>query len=102
MLKNTFCHIPGISVNAELKLWSAGLCSWDCLDAAGINAVSSRQRALIQTHLKESQQRLTAGDVGYYHRNLKPAVRAACDTLEIARQMLVELYMGLCIQPQGP
>jgi hypothetical protein len=38
----------------------------------------------------------------FYRRNLKPAVRAACDTLEIARRMLVELYMGQCIQPQGP
>ena len=31
MLKNTFCHIPGISPAAEQRLWSAGI---DCWDAA--------------------------------------------------------------------
>jgi hypothetical protein len=73
MLKNTFCHIPGISVNAEFKLWSAGLCSWDGLDAAGINAISSRRRGLIQTHLEESHQRLTAGDVSHFADRLASA-----------------------------
>jgi len=31
MLKNTFCHIPGISPAAEQRFWSAGI---DCWDAA--------------------------------------------------------------------
>ena len=31
MLKNTFCHIPGISPAAEQRLWSVGI---DCWDAA--------------------------------------------------------------------
>ena len=34
MLKSTFCHIPGISTSTELKLWSVGMRSWDCFDAA--------------------------------------------------------------------
>ena len=29
MLKNTFCHIPGISPAAEQRLWSAGIDCWD-------------------------------------------------------------------------
>jgi hypothetical protein len=46
----------------------------------------------------------------FYLRNLKPAVRRACDRLEIARRMLAELYQGpttrspgrVATQPSGP
>jgi hypothetical protein len=38
----------------------------------------------------------------FYRRNLKPAARAAYDTLQIMRLMMAELYAGLCLQPQGP
>jgi len=37
----------------------------------------------------------------FYRRNLKPAARAAYDTLQIMRLMMAELYAGLCLQP-GP
>jgi hypothetical protein len=38
----------------------------------------------------------------FYQRNLKPALRAACDTLEIARRILAELYQALKLQPRAP
>lgn len=38
----------------------------------------------------------------FYHRNLKPAVRTAYDSLQIARMMLAELYARLPIHPRGP
>lgn len=38
----------------------------------------------------------------FYRRNLKPAVRAACDTLPIAPQILAELYCPLPIRPRPP
>lgn len=38
----------------------------------------------------------------FYGRNLKPAVRAAFDTLHIARLMCAELYESLPIQPRAP
>jgi hypothetical protein len=38
----------------------------------------------------------------FYRRDLKPALRAACDTLHIARQMLAELYQGLAVRPRPP
>jgi hypothetical protein len=38
----------------------------------------------------------------FYARDLKPALRAACDTLHIARQMLGELMKDLPIQPRAP
>lgn len=38
----------------------------------------------------------------FYHRDLKPAVRAAHDGLQIARMMLAELHAGLPIHPRAP
>jgi hypothetical protein len=38
----------------------------------------------------------------FYHRNLKPAVQSAYDSLQIVRMMLVELYQGLPIRRRGP
>lgn len=38
----------------------------------------------------------------FYHRHLKPAVRQAYDTLQIARMMMVELYERLPILARGP
>lgn len=39
---------------------------------------------------------------GFYDRDLKPAARAACDTLHIARQMLAELMESLPARPRPP
>ena len=38
----------------------------------------------------------------FYRRNLKPALRMAYDTLQIARLMCAELYESLPIQPRAP
>ncbi|MAE63031.1 MAG: hypothetical protein CMJ18_02060 [Phycisphaeraceae bacterium] len=38
----------------------------------------------------------------FYRRNLKDAVRAAYDTLQIGRMITAELYQSLKIQPRGP
>jgi len=38
----------------------------------------------------------------FYGRDLKPALRAAFDTLHIARQMLTELMAGMPTQPRAP
>ncbi len=29
MLHQTFCHIPGIGMKTERKLWEAGITSWE-------------------------------------------------------------------------
>jgi hypothetical protein len=38
----------------------------------------------------------------FYGRNLKPQLRAACTTLQIARQIMAELLAGLPPHPAGP
>lgn len=31
MIKNTFCHLPGIGIGTERTLWDSGIHSWDCV-----------------------------------------------------------------------
>jgi hypothetical protein len=38
----------------------------------------------------------------FYRRNLKPQVRAACNTRQIARKIMAELLKGLPPHPAGP
>ena len=40
MIRNTFCHLPGIGETTEQRLWSEGIRSWD--DAAASDLVVSR------------------------------------------------------------
>jgi hypothetical protein len=32
MLTNTFCHVPGLGIETEKRLWSSGLRSWELRD----------------------------------------------------------------------
>jgi uncharacterized protein len=70
MLKSTFCHISGISARSEQQLWSAGIHSWDHLDAAAPVPISSRRRETILGQVEESRRRLTAADPSYFAERL--------------------------------
>ncbi|NTW35133.1 MAG: ribonuclease H-like domain-containing protein [Syntrophobacteraceae bacterium] len=56
MLKNTFCHLPGIGIQTERKLWSSGITSWEHLLAASASDVpmSLGRLRLALLHLEES------------------------------------------------
>ncbi|MCL4178074.1 MAG: ribonuclease H-like domain-containing protein [Verrucomicrobia bacterium] len=57
MLRKTFCHVPGIGLKAEQRLWAAGVVSWDTLDAAG-DALGARRREVMVRHVEESHRQL--------------------------------------------
>jgi uncharacterized protein len=38
MVRNTFCHIPGVGLHTEKRIWDAGIHSWD--DALGLQGNS--------------------------------------------------------------
>jgi uncharacterized protein YprB with RNaseH-like and TPR domain len=91
MLKNTFCHIPGISVAAERLLWSAGIHSWEeAIDNDRIRLPRRQQRAL-PSHIKESFEMLERGNPYYFagllpsnqHWRLFPDFRRAIAYLDI-------------------
>jgi uncharacterized protein YprB with RNaseH-like and TPR domain len=62
MLKNTFCHIPGLSPAAEQRLWSAGIDCWDAALKAERLALPRRVPPALSQHLYESLMHLERGN----------------------------------------
>jgi uncharacterized protein YprB with RNaseH-like and TPR domain len=72
MLKNTFCHIPGISVAAERKLWSAGVHSWEAATEVDQLRLPRRQQSALPGYIKESFEMLERGNP-YHFAGLLPS-----------------------------
>jgi uncharacterized protein YprB with RNaseH-like and TPR domain len=72
MLKNTFCHVPGIGIKTEWDLWDAGVRSWD--DAHGFEGGGLPRHTLysLKRHLEESNSHLEK-DNPHYFADLLPA-----------------------------
>ena len=68
MLKNTFCHIPGIGLVTEKRLWDAGLRSWDDLSKLDNGRLPlSKSRAYgLKRYIDQSNSHLQAGDPRYF------------------------------------
>lgn len=66
MLKSTFCHIPGIGIQQEQRLWSSGICSWEEINQAQKAGLSVNTTSSITSHIEESFQRLERNDPGYF------------------------------------
>ncbi|MGA2498454.1 MAG: ribonuclease H-like domain-containing protein [Tepidisphaeraceae bacterium] len=66
MLKNTFCHIPGISVGAERELWSGGIHSWDDASEAGRLPLSRGRAARLVQYAEISRRQLAAGNCRHF------------------------------------
>lgn len=70
MLKNTFCHLPDISITKERKLWSAGIHTWQALlDAEG----DKRVRINDIRHITNSIKHLEEDNPCYFADLLLPA-----------------------------
>jgi uncharacterized protein len=54
LLKNTFCHLPGIGEKSERSLWSKGILSWD--DALNTDSILlfDKRRRMLKSQLQES------------------------------------------------
>lgn len=70
MLKNTFCHIPGVGVRSEERLWMHGLHSWeDFLNFSGsVLPLKRVSKGSIAYHLDKSILQLEAGNPDYFAR----------------------------------
>lgn len=72
MLKQTFCHLQGIGVQTELRLWMAGITCWEQLAAAAPSDVpmpAGRLR-LAQLGLEQSFKDFASRDPLPFYRNL--------------------------------
>lgn len=91
MIRNTFCHIPGVSVRLERMLWERGIHSWDCfLAGADIPLQPGRVRHITE-HLRKSMDCLALAEPGFFadslpvkhHWRLFPAFRHSTAYLDI-------------------
>lgn len=70
MLKQTFCHIPGIGKGVEKKLWAAGITDWHtALDTPDFPVMSNRA-ALIRARAAEASDHLSRRSSWYFTENL--------------------------------
>lgn len=68
MLKNSFCHLPGIGIPTERRLWASGILTWDdFLDAspAGL-PFGGRRSQVLREHIDRSKVRLEERDAAYF------------------------------------
>lgn len=76
MLRNTFCHIPGIGPRFERRLWEAGIHTWEtCLNARTVNGIPRFPKKAgtldsIKRHLEASLIKLDEGDPVFFSRSL--------------------------------
>jgi len=70
MLQNTFCHVPGIGLKTERKLWESGILSWYDLMRAASGDCRLKNLNRLEYYLEESIRRLEEGDSVYFARAL--------------------------------
>ncbi|MFL6215848.1 MAG: ribonuclease H-like domain-containing protein [Blastocatellia bacterium] len=71
MLKNTFCHIPGITPLAEQRLWASGIDCWDAALEAGPLKLSRCAPAALCEHLRASLAHLEKSNPHHFVAALK-------------------------------
>ena len=67
MIKNTFCHIPGIGEKSERQLWDNGLDSWQAVNEATLGALSGARKELLARYARASIEALAAGNATYFY-----------------------------------
>jgi len=74
MLQNTFCHVPGIGLSTEQKLWASGIHSWEILRDANPERVPLTKGKIrtLQHHIEESLVHLGKNDARYFAQMLPP------------------------------
>ncbi len=72
MLKNTFCHIPGIGLITERRLWADGIESWDLFSELGEARMTPGRRQTVARHLDTSRLHARERNPGYFADLLPP------------------------------
>src|SRR5690349_423263 len=71
MIQNSFVHLPGIGHATERRFWSAGVRTWDDMEAS-IDSLFGAKRALtIARALQASRAAHQAGELAYFQERLK-------------------------------
>jgi uncharacterized protein len=73
MLKNTFCHIPGIGVKSERMLWSRGVLCWEDLLAADGIELPRTSLFTLKMRVQESIENLEGRNPNFFAKSLQSA-----------------------------
>jgi len=66
MLKNTFCHFPGIGLPTERRLWDFGLQCWEDLISADTANLAWKRRDSLADHVRESLEHFEKSNPKYF------------------------------------
>jgi uncharacterized protein YprB with RNaseH-like and TPR domain len=66
MLKNTFCHLPGIDLRKERELWASGIYCWESLIEVNAATLHRRQVSLLAKQIRESFEHLERNNPRYF------------------------------------
>jgi uncharacterized protein YprB with RNaseH-like and TPR domain len=58
VLRQTFCHVPGVGIKAEERLWTSGVVSWDALGTEAAAGMTARKRDTLAQHVEQSRRQL--------------------------------------------
>lgn len=70
MLKNTFCHIPGVGLKTERRLWENGIVDWD--SPLGDFKLRRTAEGAFRSVLDESRLKLLEGDPAFFGKLIPP------------------------------
>ena len=73
MLPQTFCHIPGIGLQTERKLWEAGVLSWEGWQYAPPLSLGTSNPRAIPAFLESSMKALAHGRASFFTNHLATA-----------------------------
>jgi uncharacterized protein YprB with RNaseH-like and TPR domain len=73
MLRHTFCHLPGIGEKTELRLWAAGLTTWEAVLAQEQARSCPAARRLPAEDLRASVERYARADPAWFAGRLPAA-----------------------------
>ena len=65
VLRQTFCHVPGIGLKAEERLWASGVVSWDAVETAAETLGTLRHERLAR-HLEASRRHLADRNSAFF------------------------------------
>jgi len=70
MIKNTFCHLPGIGVGRERTLWDCGIQSWDSVLRTPDAELRKVTRKDLRSSIEQSQRELESGNPDFFASGL--------------------------------
>jgi uncharacterized protein len=75
MLRNTFCHVPGVGLQTEKKIWACGLHSWeDLLHGSPSETPFGKQKTLTLRHfIEQSLEQFQRSRPDYFAKLLPAA-----------------------------